>query len=1182
MSNKSTEDNDNALQIALINVQSNTNVDRYVGWAEKSEIDLLVLSESPGGAHRGKANCAAHESDDARVAVYKINGKIEWKTPFVSTNHVVVKVIKPKLMLHAWYVPCRDSAAENKTEVFEAACREFTLQGSTTLHVGDMNSQRGKGRGTALDRASATGNFVNLNHQELPTFTLSGNRTRLALDWALASRDIADRMEMILRPEPHGSDHDLMIIKFHANPVNREGSSALRKIKPAVFLKEVKRLINEKGTERWHECKEQAAELAKQAYSKKQCVESVEMQRLTKEVEKLSKRIGKAKGALDHLKPELRILINQREMRRKQDEIERLHDSTASITNKNLWSRIKIPRGARKATFVQQGNEQLRGAAAGNRILEKSYPLRSRSPLKMPRSAPPDTTPITTIEVEQAVKRYSDNSAPGSDGISWKLLKQWHKRMPELFVTLFNDWYIKGIFPHELKEAMIVPLIKNLGAGSKVDNIRAISLLDTSGKWYEKILDTRMMYHLERLQLLSKDQFAYREQKNAGQALLQLIETHKESLISGKCEVILQVDVRGAFDNLHHQSIVDEASKHGLPSNMVRTLMTYLENRRSTISMDGETSTAPVLQGAAQGSALGPHLYLLATNRALRVATARTREQTSAEIRVVAFADDVVISARHETEEEVIKTITKFAETLAEQLKVVGLEVSPEKTNVMYISWVPHITSLDILGKSITSVKNIKVLGVTIKHNLDSSEHLKRIESKVRSKATAISKMLGNNTSTEHRKRVAEATLTSMVTYGVEGWYDPDIAMRERDTKLKSISKTIARTATNGPYTASSAALHVMADMMPLKYKCDQKRKLADDMRRGTCPLTGRTLEKRVLLGDLTHPSKWVSREIEACIMDDDDVNRIPAAIKYFTDGSKYMDDEGRYVTGAAFIKSSSTESTTEMLKLNEQSSVYQAEVIAIKAALADALSETHPTTIAIVSDSQSALTAIGQPRADNELVVDCQRAIKMIEDRGSRVILNWVKAHVGVAMNENADQAAKRAAVEGKPTLISTPISALKRVYREEAKNEYDEDYMKDKWGREIKKYVEKPSKRPREMTVTWQTAQVYSGHGLNRTSGRLGYGKAGDCPCGEKQSMAHVITECPIFIEQNIKYARMAGLSLDEFIAPWEELKENPKFYSYISRRAPTLALELKQCNGTIIEEVEISRALRQAFQE
>ena len=125
------------------------------------------------------------------------------------------------------------------------------------------------------------------------------------------------------------------------------------------------------------------------------------------------------------------------------------------------------------------------------------------------------------------------------------------------------------------------------------------------------------------------------------------------------------------------------------------------------------------------------------------------------------------------------------------------------------------------------------------------------------------------------------------------------------------------------------------------------------------------------------------------------------AAIKYFTDGSKSEDG-----VGAAFTKWENDSMVNSWaISLHPTCSSYKAEIIAIENALDDAISDSSDS-IAIISDSQAALSALKSPSRD-KLIEDIRLKLKRI-NRHKSVKLGWTKAHVGNVGNESADRLAK------------------------------------------------------------------------------------------------------------------------------------------------------------------------------
>ena len=117
----------------------------------------------------------------------------------------------------------------------------------------------------------------------------------------------------------------------------------------------------------------------------------------------------------------------------------------------------------------------------------------------------------------------------------------------------------------------------------------------------------------------------------------------------------------------------------------------------------------------------------------------------------------------------------------------------------------------------------------------------------------------------------------------------------------------------------------------------------------------------------------------------------------------------------------------TQSVTLPKHATVFQAEIQAIYEASQYLIANSDEMGIRyvkILSDSQAAITALSNTRIQSKCVLNALEAMESAVIKVKSLNLNWVKAHVNIEDNEEADKATKEGAQGGQTiNTVNVPI---------------------------------------------------------------------------------------------------------------------------------------------------------------
>ena len=112
--------------------------------------------------------------------------------------------------------------------------------------------------------------------------------------------------------------------------------------------------------------------------------------------------------------------------------------------------------------------------------------------------------------VKKVITKLDLSKAFGPNCIPVVVLKNCEPELSYTIANLFNKCLKESCFPACWKVSWVVPVFKNVGERSTAKKYRPVSLLSVVSKVFEKLVNNRIVDHLEKCGLFSDFQYGFR------------------------------------------------------------------------------------------------------------------------------------------------------------------------------------------------------------------------------------------------------------------------------------------------------------------------------------------------------------------------------------------------------------------------------------------------------------------------------------------------------------------------------------------------------------------------------------------------------------------------------------------------------------------------------------------------
>ena len=673
--------------------------------------------------------------------------------------------------------------------------------------------------------------------------------------------------------------------------------------------------------------------------------------------------------------------------------------------------------------------------------------------------------PFKMKELKFALSKTS-NSSPGEDSIQADMIKKLPSQTLELLLKIFNNIWSTAILPPSWNSSVVIPIAKP-GKDPKIStSYRPIALTSVMCKVLERMVNLRLVFHLESNKLITASQFGFRKNTSTIDPLLKLSTYIQDGFVKGNHTIGVFFDLEKAYDTTWRKGILLEMFNLGFRGSLPCFIQSFLHNRKLKVRVGSEYSTSKDQQeGVPQGSVLSVVLFLLYINSIVEHI-----QRSEPSVMCSLYADDLAI---YYASTDLINTTSKIQKAVnlaSDWAKLHGFRFSPSKTVAIHFckriqrnNAPPNITMNDQI---INYEPSVKFLGLLFDEHLTWLQYIKQLKNKSFKTLNILKVVSGHDWGSDQQSllRLYNSLCKSKFNYACQIYSS---ASKTNLKILDTVHNQALRQCTGAYRTSPIESIYVTAGEKPLNlqreylslnfmlktksfphsssyrilnnFNLEQLYLLKTRCSRPLHIRLKAILEESSLDDVKIHECSsfkvppWTVPDVNICSFDIKKSNHNTTDIyslfrnhlyvhrgttPIYTDGSKTNN-----AVGCAAIMGQNEYSA----KLPNLISSFSAEITAVLLILKTIFNNKEKSSFTIFTDSKSVLNAVSMFYSNDPIVLEIQYYLTKLYNNGKKISFCWSPGHVGIQGNECADKAAKEAASSNTINYDPVPFSDLK-----------------------------------------------------------------------------------------------------------------------------------------------------------
>ena len=192
--------------------------------------------------------------------------------------------------------------------------------------------------------------------------------------------------------------------------------------------------------------------------------------------------------------------------------------------------------------------------------------------------------------VKKVITNLDLSKASGPDCIPVVVRKNCELELSYILAELFNKCLKESCFPNCWKVLLVVLVFKNVGERSTAKNYRPVSLLSMVSKVFEKLVNNRIVDHLEKYGLFSDFQYGFRSSRSTADLLIVVSDRIARTFNRSGATRAVALDISKALNRVWHAGFLHKLKSYGISGQIFVLISSFLSNRRLRVVLDGKSS----------------------------------------------------------------------------------------------------------------------------------------------------------------------------------------------------------------------------------------------------------------------------------------------------------------------------------------------------------------------------------------------------------------------------------------------------------------------------------------------------------------------------------------------------------------------------------------------------------------